>query len=65
VVKLIDTYPDEVAGQAVLGGYQLMVSANIFRARYRESPEPAFPYAFTRRVRRDSSASGDGVFLCL
>src|SRR5436190_19790482 len=37
VVKLIDVYPDEVAGQPALGGYQLMVSADIFRGRYRES----------------------------
>jgi putative CocE/NonD family hydrolase len=39
VVKVIDVYPDEVAGQADLGGYQLMVSADIFRGRYRESLE--------------------------
>ncbi|HXZ30673.1 MAG TPA: CocE/NonD family hydrolase [Terriglobales bacterium] len=39
VVKLIDVYPDEVADQPLLGGYQLMVSADIFRGRYRESPE--------------------------
>ncbi len=37
VVKLIDVYPDEVAGQPQMGGYQLMVSADIFRGRYRES----------------------------
>jgi len=36
VVKLIDVYPDEVAGQPEMGGYQLMVSADIFRGRYRE-----------------------------
>ncbi|HET8826501.1 MAG TPA: CocE/NonD family hydrolase, partial [Terriglobales bacterium] len=35
VVKLIDVYPDEVASQANLGGYQLMISADIFRGRYR------------------------------
>ena len=39
VVKLIDVYPDEVAGQPEMGGYQLMVSADIFRGRYRESFE--------------------------
>jgi putative CocE/NonD family hydrolase len=43
VVKLIDVYPDEVAGQPALGGYQLMVSADIFRGRYRESLETAKP----------------------
>jgi uncharacterized protein len=41
VVKLIDVYPDEVAGQPGMGGYQLMVSADIFRGRYRESFEHA------------------------
>ncbi len=39
VVKVIDVYPDEVAGQPAVGGYQLMVSADIFRGRYRESFE--------------------------
>ena len=39
VVKVIDVYPDEVAGQAKLGGYQLMISADVFRGRYRESLE--------------------------
>jgi uncharacterized protein len=37
VVKLIDVYPDEVPSQPELGGYQLMVGADIFRGRYRES----------------------------
>jgi hypothetical protein len=39
VVKVIDVYPPEVAGDAVMGGYQLMISADIFRGRYRESFE--------------------------
>jgi putative CocE/NonD family hydrolase len=39
VVKLIDMYPDQVAGQPNMGGYQLMVSADVFRGRYRESME--------------------------
>jgi putative CocE/NonD family hydrolase len=43
VVKLIDVYPDEVADQPAMGGYQLMVSADIFRGRYRESLETAKP----------------------
>ncbi|MGB9031466.1 MAG: CocE/NonD family hydrolase [Acidobacteriaceae bacterium] len=37
VVKLIDVYPDEVADQPELGGYELMIAADIFRGRYRES----------------------------
>jgi len=43
VVKLIDVYPDEVPSDPVMGGYQLMISADIFRGRYRESLE--FPKA--------------------
>ncbi|HEY5073388.1 MAG TPA: CocE/NonD family hydrolase [Pyrinomonadaceae bacterium] len=43
VVKVIDLYPDEVAGQPNMGGYQLMISADIFRGRYRESLETAKP----------------------
>ena len=39
VVKVIDVYPDEVAGEAQMGGYQLAVSMDIFRGRYRESFE--------------------------
>jgi putative CocE/NonD family hydrolase len=41
VVKVIDVYPDEVAAQPEMGGYQLMISADIFRGRYRESLETA------------------------
>jgi putative CocE/NonD family hydrolase len=45
VVKVIDVYPDEVASQIEMGGYQLMISADIFRGRYRESLETAKPIA--------------------
>jgi putative CocE/NonD family hydrolase len=45
VVKVIDVYPDEVAAESWMGGYQLMVSADIFRGRYRESCENAKPIA--------------------
>lgn len=45
VVKVIDVYPDEVASQPSMGGYQLMVSGDIFRGRYRESMETAKPIA--------------------
>ncbi len=43
VVKLIDVYPDEVAGQPEMGGYQLMVAGDIFRGRYREGFEKGAP----------------------
>jgi uncharacterized protein len=39
VVKVIDVYPDQVGSQPAMGGYQLMVSGDIFRGRYRESLE--------------------------
>ena len=45
VVKLIDLYPDQVAGQPNMGGYQLMISADVFRGRYRESLEFPKPIA--------------------
>jgi len=45
VVKLIDVYPDEVAGDPEMGGYQLMIAADIFRGRYRESLETPKPVA--------------------
>jgi putative CocE/NonD family hydrolase len=37
VVKLIDVFPDEVPSQPEMGGYELAVSMDIFRGRYRES----------------------------
>jgi uncharacterized protein len=43
VVKLIDVYPDEVGRQPKMGGYELMISADILRGRYRDSfsdPKP-------------------------
>jgi len=43
VVKLIDVYPDEVAEQPAMGGYQLAVAMDIFRGRYRDSLETARP----------------------
>jgi uncharacterized protein len=40
VVKVIDVFPDEVAGSAPeMGGYQLPISLDIFRGRYRDSFE--------------------------
>ena len=39
VVKLIDVYPDEVPSQPEMSGYELAISMDIFRGRYRESFE--------------------------
>ncbi|HRI50083.1 MAG TPA: CocE/NonD family hydrolase [Pseudomonadota bacterium] len=43
VVKLIDCYPDEVPAQPELGGYQLAVSMDILRGRYRHDPAHPTP----------------------
>ncbi|HJS22848.1 MAG TPA: CocE/NonD family hydrolase [Pyrinomonadaceae bacterium] len=45
VVKLIDLYPDQVAGQPNMGGYQLMIAADVLRGRFRESFEFPKPIA--------------------
>lgn len=53
VVKVIDVYPDENATDAKMGGYQLPISLDIFRGRYRESfsnPSP-IPAGQTQRYR--------------
>ena len=43
VVKLIDVYPDEMPSQPELGGYQLMMAADILRGRYRTDFTRAVP----------------------
>jgi uncharacterized protein len=53
VVKLIDVYPEEVATTPGMGGYQLAISLDIFRGRYRnsfEKPSP-IPAGKTQRYR--------------
>jgi uncharacterized protein len=53
VVKLIDVYPDEFPSQPEMGGYELAISMDIFRGRYRESFEhpSAIPAARAQRYR--------------
>jgi putative CocE/NonD family hydrolase len=46
IVKLIDVYPERYTGDGNLGGYQLMIANEVFRARFRKSferPEPVVP----------------------
>jgi putative CocE/NonD family hydrolase len=43
VVKLIDVFPDEFPSQPEMGGYQLAISMDIFRGRYRDSFENPSP----------------------
>jgi len=50
IVKLIDVYPDSMA-DARMGGYQLMVSNEVLRARFArsfEKPSPVTPNVTTR-----------------
>jgi putative CocE/NonD family hydrolase len=64
VVKVIDLYPAEVAGQPGMGGYQLMVSADIFRGRYRESLEAPKPITANEPLRyRFALPTANHVFL--
>ena len=64
VVKVIDLYPDEVAGQPNMGGYQLMISADILRGRYREGFETAKPIAAnTPLLYRFALPTANHVFL--
>jgi predicted acyl esterase len=64
VVKVIDVYPDQVASQPAMGGYQLMISADIFRGRYRESFETAKPIAANKALTyRFAMPTANHVFL--
>ena len=64
VVKLIDVYPDEVAGQPELGGYQLAVAMDIFRGRYRQSlANPAAIAANTPLAYKFALPTTNHVFL--
>jgi uncharacterized protein len=64
VVKVIDVYPDEVAGQPAMGGYQLMIAADIFRGRFREGFETAKAIAANEALRyRFTLPTANHVFL--
>ncbi|MDB5936734.1 MAG: glutaryl-7-ACA acylase [Massilia sp.] len=64
VVKLIDVYPDEVASQPELGGYQLGIAMDIFRGRYRQGLDKAVPIAAGKVENyRFALPNADHVFL--
>lgn len=50
VVKIIDVWPDEVPERPALGGYQQMLSADIFRGRYRVDPAKPQPLASNKAL---------------
>ena len=50
IVKLIDVYPEDYPKDRQMGGYQLMIADEVFRARFRnsfEKPEPVTPEQVT------------------
>jgi hypothetical protein len=64
VVKLIDVYPDEVGREPKMGGYQLMISADILRGRYRDSSSnPKAIPADQKQVYRFALPTANHVFL--
>ncbi len=64
VVKLIDVYPDEVGREPKMGGYQLMISADILRGRYRDSfSNPKAIPADQKQVYRFPLPAANHVFL--
>jgi len=50
VVKIIDVWPDEVPERPALGGYQQMLSADIFRGRFRADPATPQPLASNKAL---------------
>jgi len=64
VVKLIDVYPPEMGRQPEMGGYELMVSGDILRGRYREAfDKPSAIPANEKQVFRFSLPTANHVFL--
>jgi putative CocE/NonD family hydrolase len=64
IVKLIDVYPDEMGRDPKLGGYQLMISADILRGRYRNSFSAPVPIpADKSQVFRFNLPTTNHVFL--
>jgi putative CocE/NonD family hydrolase len=64
VVKLIDVYPDEVGREPKMGGYQLMISADILRGRYRDSfSNPKAMPADQKQIYRFALPTANHVFL--
>ncbi len=63
VVKLIDVYPPETPKNPTMGGYQLMVSGDILRGRYRKSFETPQPIPSGRvELYRFALPNADHVF---
>jgi uncharacterized protein len=71
IVKLIDVYPENYPERWDLAGYQLMVSNEVFRGRYRksyETPQPITPgsileYAFSLHTQNYTFRKGHRIMV--
>jgi putative CocE/NonD family hydrolase len=71
IVKLIDVYPEQYAETWSLAGYQLMVSNEVFRGRYRkgfDTPAPIAPnavleYAFSLHTQNYTFRKGHRIMV--
>jgi putative CocE/NonD family hydrolase len=53
IVKLIDVYPEDYPEKPVMGGYQLMITDDVLRGKFRESfenPKPITPNRVTEFI---------------
>ncbi len=50
VVKLIDVFPDQDPAEPTMSGYELMISGNILRGRYRANPSDPQPLPANRTI---------------
>lgn len=71
IVKLIDVYPEQSSQDWKLAGYQLMVSSEVLRARFRNSmerPEPVepnkvVPYSFSLHTQNYAFRKGHRIMV--
>jgi len=71
IAKLIDVYPEQYPKNWALAGYELMVSNEVFRGRYRrsfEKPEPIAPnrvleYAFSLHTQNYTFLKGHRIMV--
>ena len=71
IVKLIDVYPDTLPQSWEMSGYELMVSNEVFRGRYREgfekpkaiTPDAVLEYAFSLHTQNYTFLKGHRVMV--
>jgi hypothetical protein len=71
IVKLIDVYPEQYPEDWALAGYQLMVSNEVFRGRYRQGfeqakpvqPDSVLPYSFSLHTQDYTFKKGHRIMI--